>query len=245
MKAVILAAGTGQRLYPVTLERPKCLIDIEGKPILNYQLNALRANGIDRITVVAGHHIDKIRDYTKDRDGVEVIENKQYRMSNILTSFWYALEELAEDEDLVVIAGDVVFEEAILKKLIHSEDTHMTLCVCPKRCGEEEVKVLMDSPNQVQRLGKDLDTGKAYGEFLGVFLARKQALPEIRKITNWMIDHEQGNAYLFDMINSLIDGEKVRVGGCNVEGHLWEEFDYLEDIERVSKKIRENQAIAK
>lgn len=237
MQAVILAAGEGTRLAPLTHTTPKCLVDIAGRPVIDYQLAALRAAGVRTTALVTGHLAAKVDAYLAGRPDVKTVFNDVYKTTNILTSFGYALKAAVNDgEDLFVIAGDVVFEEGLLKRL-SGVPGDLVLCVNRKACGEEEVKVVLDG-DRVGELGKKLDPAAAYGEFLGVFMARGPVVAAVKALVARMVSGGQGKAYLFDMMNRLIAEKTAEAKAFEVGDALWEEIDFYEDIERVGAKLR-------
>ena len=87
-QAIILAAGQGHRLWPYTQDRPKCLLDIGGKTILEHQVHALLAQGIDRITVVTGYLGHMIRDVLGEQ--AQYITNQHYTETSSMYSLWLA-----------------------------------------------------------------------------------------------------------------------------------------------------------
>ena len=237
MQAVILAAGRGQRLAPLTEHLPKCLVPIEGEPLISHQIRALRKGGIQKIYVVVGSHKEKIQEFLKEEGDIQRIENPEYQTTNIIMSFWYALGAIVPEEDLIVMAGDVLFEDSIIGGLLQQVEGELTLCVAKKRCFDEEVKVVLEESRIVQ-LGKRLDPKSAYGEFLGVFKAKREVLKDIRQVVDEMIALKETQGYLFDMINRLIEEKKRTVKAFEIKDALWEDIDILEDIERVTAKLR-------
>ncbi len=85
MRAVILAAGCGTRLRPLTDNRPKCMVELAGSSLLERQLMVLRAAGIDQITVVTGFRSDKI-----DADGCHLVHNPDYDVTNMVATLFSA-----------------------------------------------------------------------------------------------------------------------------------------------------------
>ncbi|GAF77349.1 unnamed protein product, partial [marine sediment metagenome] len=114
MKAIIVAAGPGSRLNPLTNERPKCLLEVGGKTILERALEALRANGIERIAIVRGYRSQLI-----DYPNVTYYENPNFRENNILRSLFYAEREM--DDDFIFSYSDIVYSSDIVAKLIERE----------------------------------------------------------------------------------------------------------------------------
>lgn len=115
MKAIILAAGEGRRLRPLTDDRPKCLVTFHGTPLIDFQLSALRTCGVSDIVVVTGHQAEALQ-----RAGVRCVRNPDYAASNMVYSLFCAEEEL--NEDLIVCYGDLVFHAPLLRALVDAPD---------------------------------------------------------------------------------------------------------------------------
>lgn len=113
MKAIILAAGKSSRLYPITLERPKCLLEVGKQSIIERQIDMLNKQGIDDILVVVGYKKEVIRDAVGDK--VRYAEYNDYEKTNNLFTLWSIKDEL--DDDFILLFSDVIIEENIL--LVH------------------------------------------------------------------------------------------------------------------------------
>ena len=233
MQAVILAAGRGQRLAPLTDHLPKCLVPIGDRPLLDYQIDALKKWGVDKICVVAGSHKDKVEEFLKIKNNVRLVENPEFRTTNIIVSFWYALGALDLSDDFLVMAGDLIFEDSIVRDLKEASKGELTLCIAKKSCGEEEVKVRIEG-GQVIQLGKKLDPQTSFGEFLGVFKASRSVMGEIKEIVDQMVSSKEVQSYLFDLINRFIH-KKKKVTAFEIRNAFWEDIDFLEDIQRVER----------
>lgn len=169
MRAVILVAGVSRRLYPLTEYRPKCLMDVGGQTIFDYQMGALLAHGINEVTLVVGYRREQIVQHAKRRyPQVEfsVCVNHHFFETNTAFSLWVAGEEFL-DRDFVYLNGDVLFEPRLLARVLESPHT-AALAVEVKRCGEEEVKVIVDGEARIQQISKLLDPAASLGEFIGV-----------------------------------------------------------------------------
>ncbi len=121
MKAVILAAGKGTRLRPLTDYLPKCLVPVNGKPILQYQLECLDRCGIDRCVIVVGYRDDQVRHHFGPRFRnvrITYVYNELFEHTNNIFSLWLARQEL--NDDMLLLEGDLVFEEDILRNLTQS-----------------------------------------------------------------------------------------------------------------------------
>ena len=111
MKAIIIAAGQGSRLRPHTAKRPKCMVEINGRSLLERQIDGYRAAGIEDIVVIRGYRRKQIQ-----LKGVRYIDNVDYKNNNILESLFTAEEELTGD--VIVSYGDIVYHPDIAKALV-------------------------------------------------------------------------------------------------------------------------------
>jgi len=166
-KAVILDAGEGKRLRPLTSLKPKCLLKLNGMTILEHQLINLIKCGIKDVAIVVGYHASQIVEGVKNKDfdlETEFIQNPIYYKTNTVYSLWLAREYIKND--FVYLNGDVVFHKEALRRLLKSHyDT--SIAVERKQVKEEEVKVRLVS-NLVTAIGKDIELSKAHGEFVGI-----------------------------------------------------------------------------
>ncbi|MCI0816522.1 MAG: phosphocholine cytidylyltransferase family protein, partial [Chloroflexi bacterium] len=121
MQAVILAAGQGTRLRPLTDHRPKCLVEVEGQPILRYQLEALCEVGVRECIVVVGHRAAQVRSAFGSRFlglSITYVENEVFETTNNIYSLWLARREITGD--MLLLEGDLLFEPALLMDLLDS-----------------------------------------------------------------------------------------------------------------------------
>ncbi len=112
--AIILAAGQGTRLRPLTDDIPKCMVEVNGKPMLNRQLDILQSIGIENIIVVTGYEENKIND-----PRITKVFNEEYASTNKLYSLLCAEDYL--EGNIIVTYGDIIYSEEILKKLVEDE----------------------------------------------------------------------------------------------------------------------------
>lgn len=166
MKAIILNAGKGGRLGSLTDDRPKCLVEVGGRPILDFQLDALRQNGVRDLVMVVGYRDAMICDYLKRYPEFSVtwINNPDYAHTNTAYSLWLARREMTGN--FLYLNGDVLFHPELIRRLVAAPSCN-PLAVERKRCGDEEVKVLL-SGTRITAIGKEIPPTEAYGEFIGV-----------------------------------------------------------------------------
>lgn len=107
MNAIILAAGMGTRLRPLTNDRPKCLVAVNGVPMVERQILFLKEKGIDSISLISGYKAESL-DFLKEKYGVDIIYNESYDKYNNIYSLYLALDRFS---DTYVIEGDIWMEK--------------------------------------------------------------------------------------------------------------------------------------
>lgn len=120
--ALILAAGTGSRLRPLTLDAPKCLTEVGGKPILGRQIDSLREQGIENLVMVTGFQDDQIRHYLDSHASgmqVDYVFNPRYATTNNIYSLWLARHTL--DGPFMLLESDLVFRTSMLDEMLQPD----------------------------------------------------------------------------------------------------------------------------
>ena len=252
MRAIIVAAGMGRRLAPYTDDRPKCLVDIGGKSILQRQVDAYRRAGVTRIAIVRGYMAERI---VVDGEGVEYFENRDYQRNNILVSLFHA--EPAMAEGFLFSYSDIVFRPEVVKQLVDAphdyglvidrlwHEAYVGRTLHPES-EAELARVDGDSGGIVRALGKRVVArDEAHGEFIG--LARFSAAAAARMRAAYHEVRARGLAepfgtaprfevaYLTDLLNHLIAaGEVMR--SVEIDGG-WREIDTPQDLERAREIV--------
>ena len=115
VNVIILAAGKGTRLRPYTADRPKCMVELCGRPMLHRQLDVLRIAGLKNIALVSGYRADRLH-----VRGITVVENPRYATTNMVTTLFCAESQMNPGEDLIVAYGDIVYEPRVLEAVLQS-----------------------------------------------------------------------------------------------------------------------------
>jgi choline kinase len=183
MHVVILAAGTGSRLRPYTDGLPKALVPMNGKPLLAHTLNALRPFS-PQLVVITGFHAEKIHEFFAERPEKPIfIFNERFDSAGNAYSLLKA-KEAVEGRDFLKLDADLVFEPAVLEKLLAAPgDIRLMADVHP--CGEEKMKIQVDAEGRIVNLSKKIPPAIAYGESIGMeyitAAARVRYLPNLRR----------------------------------------------------------------
>ena len=169
MKAVILSAGQGKRLLPLTAEQPKCTIPIHGRSILEWQITELLKFDISPIHVVVGFGFSQVENVLAHHDkhhAIHTLYNPFYALADNLISCWTARNEMKED--FILLNGDTVFETAVLECLVQAPSAPITLVTDEKsQYDADDMKVIMQD-NQLVRIGKTLELERVNGESIGM-----------------------------------------------------------------------------
>ena len=230
MKAFILAAGVSRRLYPQTYDTPKCLLKVGGKPIIDYQLEALKSIGILDITFVVGYHREILISYLKESFPLfnyNFVINHHFFETNTAFSIHQGKSFL--NDDLILMNADVIYTESVLKKLISSK-YKTALAVDIKSCGREEVKVIDGGSNRIVAIGKELIESQCLGEFIGVAKLSKGFCKLFSKSLDDLIVSGGLNDYFEAAIHPLLD--KTEIYYVDVSEFPCMEIDFIEDLEK-------------
>jgi choline kinase len=175
MIGMVLAAGQGQRLRPLTVDLPKTLLPVAGEEtVLDIALRNLRAAGLEEVVIVTGfasHRIDERVAALEERFGLRItpVFNDRAEEWNNAYSLWMARERFAEG--VLLINGDTVHPLSVEQTLLSSRGPDIVLALDDvKPLAEEEMKVLVGADGRLERIHKQLDPGAAHGEYMGVTL---------------------------------------------------------------------------
>lgn len=245
IKTIILSAGQGRRLLPLTENIPKCLLPIGGKPIIEWQIDALLAAGIHNITVVTGFKsslVEALLQNYANRARINTIFNPFFEVADNLASCWIARS--AMDYDFLLLNGDTIFDEALLIQVLNSAPAPLTLSVSHKPIYDtDDMKVQLDENGWVKRVSKSLSADQVDCESIGLIFFRENG-PQLFR--NAVEDALRDQAKLKYWYLSIVDGlaAKQLVNTYSVPGHLWCEIDFIGDLakaEALFSKIDQNR----
>ncbi|HDI12162.1 MAG TPA: phosphocholine cytidylyltransferase family protein [Candidatus Bathyarchaeota archaeon] len=244
IRAVILAAGRGKRISTCMNEKPKPLIPIFGKPLIEYPLMALKENGVKKCIVIVGYKAEKIREYLGSGEKYEIeIEyayNPQYDDGNAV-SLYYAKNFLERNEPFLVLMADHIVDPEIVGKALGCIENKPLICVdySPKYPPQlkDATKVLVNDECCVQDIGKVLTKWNAIDT--GVFVLDERIFKAIEKVR----EEASATATLSECIKRMIS-EGVKLRTCDVSGLFWLDIDLPEDLEFAEKILAEMKTFA-
>lgn len=232
LTAVILAAGSGSRLKPLTDATPKCLLDVGGRTILARQLERIAAAGIPRAVVVTGHLGDRVAAHlsgVRPPVSVTLAPNAEYATTGNCMSVLAAQHESA-GEGIVLCDGDVVLTGDALERLACDPSASAILLDRETRLGAEEMKAELDARGYVRRLSKELDPAVAAGESIGIQKVTGPALPIFWATLESMRTAGDTHGYYEDAFQRMIQAG-VTFRTVSIGHDEWTEIDDLADLE--------------
>jgi choline kinase len=233
MKAIILAAGVGNRLLPYTNSLPKCLLEIKGHSILEYQINALKKNGIKDIGIVVGHCGDRIRESL--RDSVTFIENKDYATTNSSYSLWLAKDFIRAG--FIYINSDLLFHEGMLKSLLDSPYENAIIVDKKSKDKSDMFKAVMNG-EQILFMDKNIDPNVSSAEVVGPVKFSKDGAEKIIEDLDCMIQNNKKNDWCYKIFSDFAKNNPFF--GIKNSGYFWTEIDTPEDLKRAESNIPDN-----
>jgi choline kinase len=231
--AVILSAGQGRRLLPLTATLPKCLLTIHQRTLLEWQLDALARCGIRRATIVTGfasEHVERQLAPRTAAPGTALLYNPFFRVSDNLVSCWIARGAMTGD--FVLLNGDTLFEPAVLERLLAAPPRPVRLAVDRKEAYDaDDMKVSLDADGRLRRVGKRLAPEIVGAESIGVMVFRGEGPALFRAAIEQALRRPDAlHSWYLSVIDELADHGHVWTE--NIQGLRWAEIDAPADIAR-------------
>lgn len=244
MKAIILSAGQGKRLLPLTEHLPKCLLQVQGKTILEWQLDTLLACGVTDVTVVVGYQAEQVEAVLRDKyrkTAIHTLLNAEFSTTDNLVSCWLARTEM--QEDFLLLNGDTLFEPAILRQLLKEAQAPVTVTVNQKNGYDSDDMKVSLAAGRLLRIGKDIPQAETDGESIGLLLFRGTGPKLFREgLEKAVADTSLVWRWFLSVVNAIAQEEEVRT--CLINGKAWCEIDYPADLECAQQIMAEAAAPA-
>ena len=254
MKAIILAAGIGSRLLPLTEDKPKCLIEFAGKTLLDRLVETFKSCGVNDIVLVIGHKSEKI-----NRIDLDLVKNEKYSKTGIMHSLFCAREKF--EKTVIVSYADIIFEKSVLEKLLESKyDISAVVDKKWKRYWElrmdkplsDAESLLMDKKNFITNIGEtNLNNfDKICGQAVGLVKFQNKGLKDLKEFFNKIYSEatKEYNPLNINIpfeqstLNNFLQG--IIVNGYKIKAipieNGWLEFDTVKDYEIYNKMLADN-----
>lgn len=231
MQVVIMAAGKGKRLGSLVGKMPKGLLEISGKPIIDWDLSYFSTAGIKKIVMTVGYMKEKYIEHLRGK-GVSFVFNPFYKYGQVLSSFWFLRNEISLKEDLIFCHVDTIIEKNIFDMLIEKKG-EIVLPFDSGICDEESMKVKIDPCNNlIEKITKEMSCSDADGEFIGFAKISKEVLPDLINACEELINKEFLMSFFEEALQLLRDKNKYSLIPLDIKGLQWVEIDFPSDYER-------------
>jgi len=229
MQAVILAAGVGSRLKTLSGGKPKCLVEIGGKPIILHQLDALSDHGVGPVVCVLGYKAEEVRAVIGQR--ATIVMNERYEDTNSLHSLWLARESVTGP--FVLLNCDLLFDPDILDRLLEETGSALAYDSTSSR-GREQTKVAIRE-RKVVDIGKDLPPGSAKGESLGLLKFDAEGGTAMLQMADHLMRDGHEKAWVMEATRAVC--QMVPLVAVNIAGKPWTEIDFPHDLDVARREV--------
>lgn len=235
MKALILAAGLGSRLAPITDTCPKSLVPVNGKPILFKQIENLIENGISDITVISGYKGEVLEKAVHEKyPEIKIIHSADYATTNNMYSAYLAREAMC-DTDFLMMNADVFFDASVISALLQCEHSN-AIVVDIGTYLEESMKVI-ENDGRLIEISKAISADTALGASIDVYKFSKEGgAAFFAKCAEYIEDRKELKKWSEVALNDIL-GDVV-FKACPLQGR-WLEIDNHEDLAAAEKLFAE------
>lgn len=234
MKVLIMAAGVGSRISRHMHGRPKCCVNVGGKPLIRYTIELLNAMGITDIAIVTGYQSNFI---VQALSGCRYTHfyNPFFKITNSVASAWMARDFIPASEDLIIMNGDVFAEESVFRTLIEDERTPLMLADS-SRIHDADYRFKWSDDQILQKYGKQLEDAETTGEYVGIGKIGGRGLWDFKQRVMDLVNGQEYDCWWEDAVYRAVDEEK-KVCIRDVAGLFWAEVDYIEDYTRIQNFV--------
>lgn len=258
MKVIILAAGQGSRLRPLTDFCPKCMVEVNGISIIERQLTVMHNCGIEDkdITIVAGYCSEALIEKLKNTE-IRVIINEEFENTNMVCSLMCAKQVLVDSDDILISYGDIIYGESVLRKILDSKET-VAVTVddgwfeywserCDNPLDDAETLIYDDNDYLVEIGQKTTELEKVQSQYIGLMRFQKEGIHELlstvekaqnrtkENIPLWRTTRVYDKMYMTDLLQGMIDE------GCRLKAmHInrgWFEIDDYDDLKIAEEEL--------
>ena len=227
--ALLLAAGTGSRLLPLTKSAPKCMTMVNGKSILKRQVSILNQKGFKRLVIVTGHLEDRIRTFLGHRAGgidIDYVFSPRFKTTNNIYSLWMARDII--QEPFLLLESDLIFEKSLLDSMLYPNK----IAVAKMKPWMNGTSVTINRARQVKAfLAGDTDVSREIRyKTVNIY---SLSLPSWRKIATRLDEYiaaGKSNAYYETVFGAMIADGSLALEAVSFDGKPWYEIDTQQDL---------------
>ena len=234
MKAVILAAGLGSRLRPITDEVPKCMVPVNGIRIIDKQIDNLLRAGVDDIYVVSGYKAEVLDAHLKEKyPTVKIIANSRYSETNNMYSLFLARGHVIGQEFLLM-NSDVYFDSNIIVGMLEGNNVSKIACDRSKYL-EESMKVTLDN-GRVNHISKKIPAADHFAVSIDVYrISEDDSKTLLAEVEDTIVNRKDENSWTEVALDRVFD--KTSFIPYIISGR-WFEIDNHEDLAKAEELFR-------
>jgi L-glutamine-phosphate cytidylyltransferase len=237
MKAIILSAGQGSRLGHLVDDRPKCLIEFNGRSLLDRQLDTLEACGVREAVVVTGFHDELVNEAVARRSGgpeVRTVFNPFFKVADNTGSLFMARQELAGD--CLVWNGDTLVSRALMARVVGNDRAGICVTIDRKDSYDEDDMKVVEEAGRLRAIGKRIAQG-VNAESIGLLAFRSGGAEQFRDaIEKAMRTPEGTTIWYLRVIHQF--AQTAEVWTLDINGEEWGEVDFPADVESANELTR-------
>lgn len=239
MKVLILAAGQGKRLLPLTNTLPKALLKIGERALIARQIDAFAACGIEEFVVITGYGTELVEEMLGRlaRDlSVEIrtIFNPFYRVADNLASCWMARHEMKTG--FIQVNGDTIFRAELVRHFLSCPSAPIRVAINHKEHYDNDDMKVMLKGERIVRIGKTLPSGGVDAEAVGLYRFGEDGAGLYRDVLERTMRDGSGIGLWFPSAVSMI-AENTEVASCAIDGHDWCEVDTSADLHSAGRMV--------
>ena len=246
MKVIILSAGRGRRLLPLTESLPKCVLPVDGQPVLERQLRQIAQCAVEEVVVATGYAAEAVDELIAGLDlaplRVRTFHNPFHAHCDNLGTCWLLRHEM--QGEFVVLNGDTLFEAAVMRRLLAERHAApITLVADHKARYDDDDMLIVAEGKRLRRVGKRLGIPGVNGESIGMLAFDATGGAAFAGMLDHMMRRDEGlNRWYLSAIDAL--AQAGMVGLCSIHGLGWCEIDTQLDLVRAEHAVRGWPAVA-
>ncbi len=239
MKCIILAAGVSTRLRPLTDSRPKCLLEVRGKTLLERAIENIFAVGVKEMAIVIGYRGEMIQEFVKrqfPQRRIRFIFNPNYSTTNNAYSLLLARRFLENEEGdvcsgLLLLDSDILFSSELLPLFLSTSSRD---CIAVRVSGEhseEEVRVKVDDHGNILLIGKEISLNETYGESIGIETFSAETTAHLFTILEQRVRSGAGQIEFYEMSFQEMINQRFQLKAVDISAFPAIEIDTVEDLQ--------------